>query len=58
MYLLVSVLIAIMIASLLYKKQQIEQNKRDAIFNQIMLALEEKAKKDGTFQVSYFDKKS
>ena len=30
----------------------------DAQFNSVMLALEEKAKREGTFRVSYFDKQN
>lgn len=37
------------------RKQKREEEAREAQFRAIMLSLEEKAKKEGTFVVSYFN---
>ncbi|NCX94671.1 MAG: hypothetical protein EBX40_08345 [Gammaproteobacteria bacterium] len=52
------VLVLLASAALIYymhRKFEREQAVRDAQFEATMRALEEKAKRDGTFKVSYFD---
>ena len=41
---------------IVWRKYKREEEARDATFRATMLALEEKAKREGTFKVSYFDK--
>lgn len=38
------------------KEQRRKQRDRDRTFNAVMLGLEERAKREGTFHGSYFDK--
>jgi hypothetical protein len=46
------------IITLAVRKSRRDDEARDAAFRATMLSLEEKAKKEGTFVVSYFDGES
>lgn len=49
-------IVSLCFVSYLHNKRKIEaQRRRDKSFELLMRALEDKAKKEGTFKVSYFD---
>ena len=56
--LVLAVLAGVGIFYFMNRKFEREQAVREAQFEATMRALEEKAKREGTFKVSYFDKES
>ncbi len=53
---ILTILLSFGIYYMMHKRFEKEEAARNAEFEATMRALEEKAKKDGTFKVSYFDK--
>lgn len=53
--LFITLLVAGIVITVAVRKSKREDMARDAQFRATMLALEEKAKREGTFNVSYFD---
>lgn len=57
-YLIMTVVVTVGVVYFMRKKAKEDQAVRDRAFEATMRALEDKAKAEGTFVVSYFDKSS